>query len=135
MDKKIKKFDDTEIEEYKFYQNKSFIPINKIDINKIVVSNKLPFGKQGLKYFIGYKDSEKIRTSCIFHPQMIIHKINFDENRRTYFLIEKEKNFIKYMEINILEKVRNIMKNKFISELMYSKKYLKAEKKKCKRRF
>ena len=30
MDKKIKKFDDTEIEEYKFYQNKSFIPINKI---------------------------------------------------------------------------------------------------------
>ena len=91
MDKKIIKFDDTEIEEYKFYQNKSFIPINKIDINKIVVSNKLPFGKQGLKYSIGYKDSEKIRTSCIFHPQMIIHKINFDGNRRTYFLIEKEK--------------------------------------------
>ena len=36
------------------------------------------------------------------------------------------------MEINILEKVRNIMKNKFNSELMYSKKYLKAEKKNAK---
>ena len=46
MDKKIIKFDDTEIEEYKFHQNKSPISINNIDINKIVVSNKLRFCKQ-----------------------------------------------------------------------------------------
>ena len=31
-------------------------------INKIVVSNKLPFGKQDFKYFIGYKDDEKNYT-------------------------------------------------------------------------
>ena len=36
MDKKVINFDDTEIEEYKFHQNKSFISINNIDINKIV---------------------------------------------------------------------------------------------------
>ena len=59
MDKKAIKFDDTEIEEYKYHQNKSPISINNIDINKIVVSNKLHFGKQDFKYFIGYKDSEK----------------------------------------------------------------------------
>ena len=59
MDKKVIKFDDTEIEEYKYHQNKSPISINNIDINKIVVSNKLHFGKQDFKYFIGYKDSEK----------------------------------------------------------------------------
>ena len=57
MDKKIIKFDDTEIEEYEFHQHKSPISINNIDINKIVVFNKLPFGKQvkyyNLKYFIG----------------------------------------------------------------------------------
>ena len=57
MDKKIIKFDGTEIEEYKFHQNKSPILINDMDMNKIVVSNKLPFGKQDFKYFIGYKDS------------------------------------------------------------------------------
>ena len=45
------KFDDTEFEKYKSRQNK------RIDTNKIVVSNKLPFGKQDLKYFIVYKDS------------------------------------------------------------------------------
>ena len=33
---------------------------NDIDINKIVVSNKLPFRKHDLKQFIGYKDSEKL---------------------------------------------------------------------------
>ena len=49
-------FDDTETEEYKFHQYKSPILINDIDINKIVVSNNLPFGKQGLTYFIGYKE-------------------------------------------------------------------------------
>ena len=44
-----------------------------------------------------------------------------------YFLVKKEKVFIKYMEI--LEKFRNIIKNKFNSELIYSKKYPQAEKK------
>ena len=63
-----------EIEEYKFHQNKSPISISDIDINKRVVYNKLPFGKQDFKYFIGYKDSEKNRSLCIFCSQMIIHK-------------------------------------------------------------
>ena len=59
MDKKIIKFDDTKIEEFKFYQNKNPILIKDIDTNKIVVSNKLPFGKQDFKHLIGYKDSAK----------------------------------------------------------------------------
>ena len=71
MDKKIIKFDDTEIEEYKFHQ-KNPILINDVDINKIVVSSKFPFGKQDFKYFVGYKDFEKIRPLYIFRSQMII---------------------------------------------------------------
>ena len=118
MDKQIKKFEDIEIEEYKFQPNKNPIFINDVDINTIVVSNKLPFGKQDFKYFIGYKDSEKNRP---FPPtNYYIYKRNFDENRRIYFLIEKEKVFIKYMKI--LQKVKNIIKNKFNSELTYSRK-------------
>ena len=38
MDKAIIKFDDTEIQECKFFQNKHPILIKNIDINKIVVS-------------------------------------------------------------------------------------------------
>ena len=48
MDKKIIKFDDTDIEKNEFHQHKSPILINDIYINEIVVSNKLPFVKQDL---------------------------------------------------------------------------------------
>ena len=44
MTKSITKFDYTEIEEYKCHQ-KSPILINNVDSNKIVVSNKILFGK------------------------------------------------------------------------------------------
>ena len=29
------------------------------DINKVIVSNKAPFGKKGFKYLIGYKGDKK----------------------------------------------------------------------------
>ena len=57
---------DTEIEKPKFHQYKRPISINNIDINKIVVSNKVSLGQNSFKYFIGYKDAKKIRSLCIF---------------------------------------------------------------------
>ena len=42
MDKKIIKFDDTEIEEYIFHQNKIPVSINSINVNNIMIFNKLP---------------------------------------------------------------------------------------------
>ena len=131
MDKKIK-LDENEIEKFRFHQQKSPALINNIGINEIVVSNKFPFGKQNFKYYIGYRDSERIRYLCIFRPQMIIYKRNFDENRRIYFLMKEENVFIKYMEI--LEQVSNIIKSEINTELTYGKKYLKAEIKKHKTR-
>ena len=60
MDIKIRKFDDTKIEKYKFYQHKNPFLINNIDLNKIVVSNKVPLGKQGFEYLTWCQDSKKI---------------------------------------------------------------------------
>ena len=34
------------LKEYEFHQHESAFSINNIDINKIVVSNKIPFGEQ-----------------------------------------------------------------------------------------
>ena len=51
MDKKIVKVDDTEIQEYKFHRHNCPISINDIDINEIVVSNKLPFVKKNISLF------------------------------------------------------------------------------------
>ena len=66
MDKTVIKFDDTD-EKYKFHKRKS--PIS-IDINEIVVSNNVSFGKKDFKYFIDYKDTKQIRALCIFFPKM-----------------------------------------------------------------
>ena len=52
--KSIIKFGDTEIEKHKFHQYRKPILIKNIDFNQLVVSNKISFGKNGFKYFIGY---------------------------------------------------------------------------------
>ena len=126
MDKKIIKFDDTEIEEYEFHQYESPISTNNIDINKIVVSNKFTFGKQDFKYFIGYRDNKEIRPLCIFFLEMSTYKRYSDKTKYMYFMIEDKKNFDKYM--TIWEKLSNIIKTNFNSELIYNKLHLKAEK-------
>ena len=50
---KITKFFGIKIVKQKFHQHNEPISINNIDINKIVISNKVSFGKKGFKYFIG----------------------------------------------------------------------------------
>ena len=111
MDKKIIKLDETEIEEYEFYQYKSPISINDIDIDKIVVSEKSPFGKQDSKYLTGYKDSEKIRPLLIFHPRINVYKKIFYKTKRMYFLV-KHKQFLKTHN-KIRKKVSSITKKEF----------------------
>ena len=105
MDKKIVK---SEIEDWEFCRYKSPILINNKDINKIVVSKKVPFGEEDSKYFIGYKDNEEIRPLCIFFPEMSIYKRCSDKTKCMYFLIKDEKMFDKYMTIS--KKVNNIIK-------------------------
>ena len=63
MDKKIIKIDDWNWKlKYIFHQYKSSVSIDNIDTNKMVVSNIVFFGKNEIKYFIGYKDVEKNRS-------------------------------------------------------------------------
>ena len=45
------------------------------------MSNKVPFGKKGFKYFNGYKDTEKITPLFIFLPKMIAYRKDFDETK------------------------------------------------------
>ena len=70
MGKTIIKFGDIKIKNQKLYQHKRSTSIKNIDINKIVVSNKVSFGKKDFKFFIDYKEARKIRPLCIFLPKM-----------------------------------------------------------------
>ena len=66
-------FNDKKIDKNNFYRNKKLINVDDIDINKILISKKKPYGwkKKSFKCFIGYNDNYDIRPLCIKLPQMI----------------------------------------------------------------
>ena len=66
IEKIITTFGDIEIKKQKFYQHNRPISIKNIDINKLVVSNKVSLIKKGFKYFIGYKNAKKINLYVYF---------------------------------------------------------------------
>ena len=96
------------------------ILINKIDINRIVVSNKVSLGK---KYFIGYKNVKKSDLHAYFfkkwlHIEDTLMKVNtciFDER---WWIVRKI-----YWNLG---KVRNSIKNEFDNEPLCNYKYLKT---------
>ena len=54
-----KKFGDIEIQRKKFHLHKVPFSIKNVNIDKIVVSNKVSCDKKEFKYFTGYKDAKK----------------------------------------------------------------------------
>ena len=54
---------------------------------------------KGFKYFVGYKDAEKVRPLCIFIPKMSAYRRDFDENKYVSFLIWDDELLEKYNEI------------------------------------
>ena len=89
------KFDDKKIIKSDFYKNKKPFQIDDVDVNKILVSKKEPYGtKNALKYFIGYNDNDVIRPLCLRLPKMTGYARKFKENT-TMSLRVNNKNFLK----------------------------------------
>ena len=63
MDKEIIKFGDIEIEKHKFHCYENLIFLEDVDINNVLISNKISSGEKSYKYFIGYLDDDyKIKS-------------------------------------------------------------------------
>ena len=122
---KITKFGDIEIQKQKFHQHKLPISIKIIDINKIVVSNKVSSGEKAFKYLTGYKNGKKIKPLRILLPKISAYRKDFDETKNMSFLMKDDELSEKYNEI--WEKDENIIKKEFDSEPVYNEKYLKAK--------
>ena len=81
MEKKFIKFDDSEIEKYKFYQHEIPISMSKIYINKVVVSNKVYFCKKFLNISFVTKMLKKVDLYAysfkkLVHKEKILIKLN-----------------------------------------------------------
>ena len=76
-------FNNKKIEKSDFYKNKKIFSIDDIDVNKILVSKKEPYGtKKGLKYFIGYNNNDVIRPLCLRLSQVTGCINKFKENKK-----------------------------------------------------
>ena len=77
-------FEDKKINKSNFCKNKILFKIERIDINKILISKKESNGtKNSFKYFIGYNDDDVIRPLCIKLPQMIGYFKHFERGNKT----------------------------------------------------
>ena len=74
-------FRDKKIKKSNFCKNKKVTKIDDINVNKILVCKRDPYGtKNSFKYFIGCYDNDVIRTLCIKLPQMTGYVRKFERN-------------------------------------------------------
>ena len=87
MDKEILTFGDIEIENYR---HKTPILLGNVDIEKVLVSNKIYFGEKNYKYFIGYLyNDHKVKPLNIMLPKTSAFVKSYDgQTKWMYCLIE-----------------------------------------------
>ena len=128
MSRKNINFDDKKNRKSDFYKNKKVLQTDYIDVNKILVSKKEPYGtKNLLKYFIGYNDNDVIRQLYVKLPQTTGYARRFDENTIMSFRANN-KQLLKNCN-KIWEKVEKLMRIDFESKLVYrdDDKYIKTK--------
>ena len=107
---------------------KKAVGLNVVDINKIVVSNKIKGNNETSKYFIGYLDdiSGVVTPLCIILPQMSGYIKYFDNGGKNMsFKIDDDSVYIKYNQI--WNKIKELLGVKFDSEPIYDDSYIKTK--------
>ena len=99
-----------------------------LEINKIVVSNKVYFCKMDLNISLATKMLKKIRLLCIFLPKRtaLVEETLMKLNICLFCFLTKDAELLeKYNETR--EKVKNNTKREFDSESAFNDKYLKGK--------
>ena len=89
-----------------------------VDIEKVLVSNKISFGEKNYKYFIGYLyHDHKAKPLIIMLPKTNAYVKSYDgQTKRMYFLTEDDDLLEKYN--TIWDKVSANIKKEIYSELV-----------------
>ena len=120
-------FDEKKIVKRGLYKNQKTFQLVDIDVNKILVSKKEPYGaNNALKYFIGYNDNV-IRPLCLRLPQITGYARKFNENATMSFITNNKQISKNYNKI--WEKVEKFLKINFESKSVYGDddKYIKTK--------
>ena len=89
------------LEKNKFYRHKTPILLKDVNIEKVLVSNKISFGEKYYKYFFGYLyDNHKVKSLHIMLPKnKHLCKKLWWTTKWTCFLIEDDDLLEKYKTI------------------------------------
>ena len=126
MSPKPIKFGDKEINTKEFYSSKQAIPLDSVDLVKIVVSSKWKISDTTYKYLYGYLNNDVIQPLCVILPQMNGNiKYFSDGGKNMSFVTDDEEIYEKYTEI--WEVVRKLLKLKFTVGPIRDDKYIIAK--------
>ena len=126
MSPKTKKFGDKEINRKEFYLSKQAIPLDSVDLDKIVVSSKWKISDTTYKDLCGYLNNDVIQPLCVILPQMNGYIKYFDDGGKNMsFVTDDEEVYEKYNEI--WEVIRKLLKVKFTVDPVRDDKYLIAK--------
>ena len=92
------KFGDKEVDKKEIYLSKQAIPLDSIDLSKIVVSNKWKINDTTYKYSCGYLNNV-IQRLCVILPQMSDIKYFDDSGKNMSFVTDDEEVYEKYNKI------------------------------------
>ena len=116
------KFSDTEIEKKKSYSSTKVIDVNKVDVEKILVSDELAYGKKketDAKYFIGNKTGKKNRSLFIKLSKMMRYINKVEESQYISLVIKYEKllkNMNQFGIESATPKKKKLINNQFMTE-------------------
>ena len=117
------KFGDKEVNKREFYSSKQAIPLDSVDLDKIVVSSKWKISDTTYKYLCGYLSNDVIHPLCVILPQMNGYIRYFDDGGKNMsFVTDDEKMYRKYDEI--WKVIRKLLKLKFTVGPVQDAKYL-----------
>ena len=102
------KFGDKEVNKKEFYSSKQAIPLDSVDLDKIIVSSKCKISDTTYKYLCGYLNNDVIQPLCVILPQMNGYIKCFDDGGKNMsFVTDDEEVYEKYNEI--WEAVRKLL--------------------------
>ena len=100
MSEKTLKVDNIRANKKEFHKSRQSINLDLVNIDQIVVSDKVKHGDDGFQYLIGYKEDEIVKPLCIILPQMSGYKKYFETGGKNMSFVIKDDDVLdKYNEI------------------------------------
>ena len=126
MSEKTLKFDNIVVNKKEFHKSKQPINLVLLNVDQIVISDKIKHNYDGFKYFIGYKEDDIVKPLCIILPQMIGYIKYFENGGKNISFVVKDDDVLdRYNEI--WNKIKRTLNIKLHSIPFYDVKYIKAK--------